>query len=182
MAQKESVNSRQRSPYDLMGDAKVVDKNAASEPNILRPDLARIVLISGLFLWSVVLPLTYYVIYQLLTWGEPGWVVAVIIVFEFLLANMAWRLMVYTSVNFGIVLGENGITYYERSTNHKKLIKRFFEWDELHNPVIGVTKVLIRAKRFPMYLSYDQARELFSHERCPVEARPSVEMARKIGV
>jgi hypothetical protein len=165
-----------------MGDARIIDKNEASEPNILRPDLGRIVLASGLFLWAVILPLIYYITYQLLMWGEPGWVVAAIDAFVFLLANVVWRLMVYSGVHCGIVLGENGITYYERSTSRKKLFKRFFRWSDLHDPVIGVTKVMLRAKRFPMYLSYDQAREIFTDERCPSEARPSIEQARKLGV
>ncbi len=181
-ASKKPEDAKSRLPYAIAGDAKVVDKNSVTEPNIFRPKLGRVVLASGLFLWSVFLPIVYYSTYQILSWGEPGWVVVAIVIFEFLLGNVVWRVLVYSSLNYGVVLGEKGIIYYQRSTSRKKLIKRFFEWNDLHDPVIGVTQVILRANHFPMELSYDQARELFIDERCPLKARPSIEMARKLGV
>lgn len=174
--------NRRRPPYELMGNPEIVDKRSVSEPNLMRPDLGRTALVSGIFVWGAMLPVIGFSIYELTSWGEPGWVVTGIWLFEFVLGHIVWRLIVVTNVSFGIVLGESGVTYYERSVNPKKVIKRFFRWEDLHDPAIDVTKVDLRAERFPMSLSYDQARELFSHERCPAKARPSVEMARKLGV
>ncbi len=149
---------------------------------MLKPDFSRTVVLSGVLVAIVFVPLAGFTVYQLSAWGNPAWVVWGTALFEFVLANVVWRVVVYSELNYGIVLNDEGIDYYARSTRRHKLIRRRLRWKGLHDPIAGITNVVVVADGYPMRLSYDQARIVLADGRCPIRGRDIPNIARRIGL
>lgn len=94
-----------------------------------------------------------------------------------------WMLALAQS-NFGIILGDSGVVYLNRTTKYGVLSQRLTGWHELHDPVAtgrfwGMVSIETSSP-LPLWLSYSQARAVLSDPRCPLRGALPDELVSKL--
>lgn len=144
-------------------------------PGFLPTSLRGPVVLASLFLvpgFVVVSALTIWLNYSRPGYFGPSWAVWILISFGALLfGGLVWFAGVGMTT-YGISVGEEGITVYDRALHRGVALARTLSWDSLTPPQMQVGgRVWISGDALGTDLSLEEARTVLNDPRCPVRDR-----------
>ena len=150
------------------GEVSVVERSSIDVQDLIRPDLAPARRASLLWIGMPFLALSLFIYFELASQGGPVWSTWLAGGSALVAGLVAIRLAIAAVSNYGIAVGESGVTYYAWTSRPSRVLMRVFAWESLHDFRPGSVRDILYAGRYPMTLARNQARDLLADPRCPV--------------